>query len=138
MLWSEGLFGICKYSLCSLHGFIWSFIVVVTIVFLDHQVIAPQSASGVVLDSPEACKLLSAVAIALTNCSRWVFESKILDIRVTWWFTGLHCSTTFYVFLFGSMENISLVSLLKQNCNFNRFSMRAFRKLMTNFCCFRI
>ncbi|KAJ6409352.1 hypothetical protein OIU84_008946 [Salix udensis] len=35
----------------------------------DFLVIAPQSASGVVLDSPEACKLLSAVAIALTNCS---------------------------------------------------------------------
>ncbi|XP_024464508.2 uncharacterized protein LOC7454840 isoform X4 [Populus trichocarpa] len=35
----------------------------------DFLVIAPQSASGVVLDSPEASKLLSAVAIALTNCS---------------------------------------------------------------------
>lgn len=34
------------------------------------QVIAPQSASGVVLDAPEASKLLSAVAIALSNCSR--------------------------------------------------------------------
>jgi len=33
-------------------------------------VIAPQSASGVVLDAPEASKLLSAVAIALSNCSR--------------------------------------------------------------------
>lgn len=33
--------------------------------------IAPQSASGVVLDSPESSKLLSAVAIALSNCSRW-------------------------------------------------------------------
>ncbi|XP_050220948.1 uncharacterized protein LOC126671238 isoform X2 [Mercurialis annua] len=32
-------------------------------------VIAPQSASGVVLDAPEASKLLSAVAIALSNCS---------------------------------------------------------------------
>ncbi|KAJ6895086.1 Rab3 gtpase-activating protein catalytic subunit [Populus alba x Populus x berolinensis] len=42
---------------------------VMTIVFPDYQVIAPQSASGVVLDSPEASKLLSAVAIALTNCS---------------------------------------------------------------------
>lgn len=36
------------------------------------QVIAPQSASGVVLDAPEASKLLSAVAIALSNCSRCV------------------------------------------------------------------
>ncbi|CAK7330473.1 unnamed protein product [Dovyalis caffra] len=35
----------------------------------DFVVIAPQSVSGVVLDSPEASKLLSAVAIALTNCS---------------------------------------------------------------------
>ncbi|XP_019225677.1 PREDICTED: rab3 GTPase-activating protein catalytic subunit-like isoform X4 [Nicotiana attenuata] len=32
-------------------------------------VIAPQSASGVVLDGPEASKLLSAVAISLSNCS---------------------------------------------------------------------
>uniref|UniRef100_A0A2P2M4U0 Rab3 GTPase-activating protein catalytic subunit isoform X1 n=1 Tax=Rhizophora mucronata TaxID=61149 RepID=A0A2P2M4U0_RHIMU len=37
---------------------------------LDHQVISPQSASGVVLDAPEACKLLSAIAIALSNSSR--------------------------------------------------------------------
>lgn len=36
---------------------------------LNCQVIAPQSASGVVLDAPEASKLLSAVAIALSNCS---------------------------------------------------------------------
>ncbi|CAM8949193.1 unnamed protein product [Rhodiola kirilowii] len=35
--------------------------------------IAPQSASGVVLDAPEASKLLSAVAIALSNCNRWAF-----------------------------------------------------------------
>ncbi|XP_021604307.1 rab3 GTPase-activating protein catalytic subunit isoform X2 [Manihot esculenta] len=35
----------------------------------EFLVIAPQSASGVVLDAPEASKLLSAVAIALTNCS---------------------------------------------------------------------
>ncbi|KAL3838238.1 hypothetical protein ACJIZ3_022829 [Penstemon smallii] len=35
----------------------------------DFLVIAPQSASGVVLDAPEASKLLSAVSIALTNCS---------------------------------------------------------------------
>ncbi|GAB4860236.1 hypothetical protein Ancab_011715 [Ancistrocladus abbreviatus] len=35
----------------------------------EFLVIAPQSASGVVLDSPEASKLLSAVAIALSNCS---------------------------------------------------------------------
>ncbi|XP_062015317.1 uncharacterized protein LOC133731891 isoform X1 [Rosa rugosa] len=35
----------------------------------DFLVIAPQSASGVVLDAPEASKLLSAVAIALSNCS---------------------------------------------------------------------
>ncbi|GLU02575.1 hypothetical protein SLE2022_198210 [Rubroshorea leprosula] len=35
----------------------------------DFLVISPQSASGVVLDSPEGSKLLSAVAIALTNCS---------------------------------------------------------------------
>ncbi|CAI0399895.1 unnamed protein product [Linum tenue] len=34
----------------------------------EFLVIAPQSASGVVLDAPEASKLLSAVAIALTNC----------------------------------------------------------------------
>ncbi|KAJ4840509.1 hypothetical protein Tsubulata_000446 [Turnera subulata] len=32
-------------------------------------IIAPQSASGVILDPPEASKLLSAAAIALTNCS---------------------------------------------------------------------
>ncbi|XP_057428857.1 uncharacterized protein LOC130722215 isoform X3 [Lotus japonicus] len=35
----------------------------------EFLVIAPQSASGVVLDPPEASKLLSAVAIALSNCS---------------------------------------------------------------------
>ncbi|GAB2274265.1 hypothetical protein Dimus_009030 [Dionaea muscipula] len=35
----------------------------------EFLVIAPQSASGVVLDSPEASKLLSAVSIALSNCS---------------------------------------------------------------------
>lgn len=35
----------------------------------DFLVIAPVSASGVVLDAPESCKLLSAVAIALSNCS---------------------------------------------------------------------
>ncbi|KAF8397225.1 hypothetical protein HHK36_016135 [Tetracentron sinense] len=39
-----------------------------------HLVIAPLSASGVVLDAPEASKLLSAVAIALSNCG-----SKIVD-----------------------------------------------------------
>ncbi|KAK6144700.1 hypothetical protein DH2020_021520 [Rehmannia glutinosa] len=36
---------------------------------LSFGVITPQSASGVVLDAPEASKLLSAVAIALSNCS---------------------------------------------------------------------
>ncbi|KAL9250671.1 Rab3 GTPase-activating protein catalytic subunit-like protein [Drosera capensis] len=35
----------------------------------EFLVIAPQSANGVVLDSPEASKLLSAVAIASSNCS---------------------------------------------------------------------
>ncbi|KAE9615133.1 hypothetical protein Lal_00048129 [Lupinus albus] len=35
----------------------------------EFLVITPQSASGVVLDAPEASKLLSAVAIALSNCS---------------------------------------------------------------------
>ncbi|XP_047330681.1 rab3 GTPase-activating protein catalytic subunit [Impatiens glandulifera] len=35
----------------------------------DFLVVTPQSASGVVLDAPEASKLLSAVAIALSNCS---------------------------------------------------------------------
>ncbi|KAL5580672.1 hypothetical protein UlMin_013114 [Ulmus minor] len=35
----------------------------------EFLVIAPQSASGVVLGAPEASKLLSAVAIALSNCS---------------------------------------------------------------------
>ncbi|URD93603.1 rab3 GTPase-activating protein catalytic subunit-like [Musa troglodytarum] len=38
----------------------------------DFMVIAPLSASGVVLDAPESTKLLSSVAIALTNCgSNW-------------------------------------------------------------------
>lgn len=38
----------------------------------DFLIIAPQSMSGVVLDAPEATKLLSAVAIALSNCdSTW-------------------------------------------------------------------
>ncbi|KAM0953812.1 putative Rab3 GTPase-activating protein catalytic subunit [Dioscorea sansibarensis] len=38
----------------------------------DFLVISPLSASGVVLDSPESSKLLSAVAIALSNCgSNW-------------------------------------------------------------------
>ncbi|GMH07450.1 hypothetical protein Nepgr_009290 [Nepenthes gracilis] len=35
----------------------------------EFLIIAPQSSSGVVLDSPEASKLLSTVAIALSNCS---------------------------------------------------------------------
>ncbi|XWS53373.1 hypothetical protein CRYUN_Cryun11dG0152000 [Craigia yunnanensis] len=35
----------------------------------EFLVISPQSASGVVLDAPEASKLLSAVAIAFSNCS---------------------------------------------------------------------
>lgn len=43
---------------------------VLNLMCVIHQVIAPQSASGVVLDAPEASKLLSAVAIALSNCSR--------------------------------------------------------------------
>ncbi|CAE6247726.1 unnamed protein product [Arabidopsis arenosa] len=38
----------------------------------DFLLIAPQSASGVLLDTPESSKLLSAVAIALSNCgSLW-------------------------------------------------------------------
>ncbi|XP_074589506.1 uncharacterized protein LOC141845330 isoform X2 [Curcuma longa] len=38
----------------------------------DFLVVAPVSASGVVLDAPESTKLLSAVAVALTNCgSNW-------------------------------------------------------------------
>lgn len=48
---------------CTLHDVQLSFGV------KDFLVIAPQSASGVVLDAPEASKLLSAVAIALSNCS---------------------------------------------------------------------
>ncbi|XP_010520193.1 PREDICTED: rab3 GTPase-activating protein catalytic subunit isoform X2 [Tarenaya hassleriana] len=35
----------------------------------DFLLIAPQSASGVVLDAPESSKLLSSVAIALSNCA---------------------------------------------------------------------
>ncbi|KAL5170204.1 Rab3 GTPase-activating protein catalytic subunit [Glycine soja] len=35
----------------------------------EFLVIAPQSASGVILDAPESSKLLSAIAIALSNCS---------------------------------------------------------------------
>ncbi|KAL2317452.1 hypothetical protein Fmac_031328 [Flemingia macrophylla] len=35
----------------------------------EFLVIVPQSASGAILDAPEASKLLSAVAIALSNCS---------------------------------------------------------------------
>ncbi|KAM7496412.1 hypothetical protein LguiA_020826 [Lonicera macranthoides] len=48
---------------CSLHDLQLSFGV------KEFLVIAPQSASGVVLDAPEASKLLSAIAIALSNCS---------------------------------------------------------------------
>ncbi|KAH9601980.1 hypothetical protein KSS87_000353 [Heliosperma pusillum] len=48
---------------CSLHDLQLAFGVT------DFMVIAPQSASGVVLDSPEASKLLSAVAIASSNCN---------------------------------------------------------------------
>ncbi|CAH9075288.1 unnamed protein product [Cuscuta epithymum] len=47
----------------ALHGLQLSFAV------KNFLVIAPQSASGVLLDRPEATKLLSAVAIALSNCS---------------------------------------------------------------------
>ncbi|KAF3501819.1 hypothetical protein F2Q69_00044104 [Brassica cretica] len=35
----------------------------------DFLLIAPQSASGVLLDTPESSKLLSSVAIALSNCA---------------------------------------------------------------------
>ncbi|KAK9756769.1 hypothetical protein RND81_01G120100 [Saponaria officinalis] len=48
---------------CSLHDLQLAFGVT------EFLVIAPQSASGVVLDSPEASKLLSAVAIASSNCN---------------------------------------------------------------------
>ncbi|KAA8543714.1 hypothetical protein F0562_021540 [Nyssa sinensis] len=48
---------------CTLHDLQLSFGV------KEFLVIAPSSASGVVLDAPEASKLLSAVAIALSNCS---------------------------------------------------------------------
>ncbi|XP_057512067.1 uncharacterized protein LOC130794228 isoform X2 [Actinidia eriantha] len=48
---------------CNLHDLQLSFGVT------EFLVIAPQSASGVVLDAPEASKLLSAIAIALSNCS---------------------------------------------------------------------
>ncbi|XP_028112330.1 rab3 GTPase-activating protein catalytic subunit isoform X2 [Camellia sinensis] len=48
---------------CTLHDMQLSFGV------KEFLMIAPQSASGVVLDAPEASKLLSAVAIALSNCS---------------------------------------------------------------------
>lgn len=48
---------------CSLHDLQLAFGV------KDFLVISPQSASGVVLDAPEASKLLSSVAIALSNCS---------------------------------------------------------------------
>ncbi|XLS94532.1 hypothetical protein HN51_070540 [Arachis hypogaea] len=44
----------------------------------EFLVIAPQSASGVLLDAPEASKLLSAVAIALSNYSRWWLSNPIL------------------------------------------------------------
>ncbi|KAL0750677.1 hypothetical protein Bca101_032680 [Brassica carinata] len=39
----------------------------------DFLLIAPQSASGVLLDTPESSKLLSSVAIALSNCARCDF-----------------------------------------------------------------
>ncbi|XP_075078987.1 uncharacterized protein LOC107824993 isoform X5 [Nicotiana tabacum] len=45
------------------------FLVSLSLIKKKFLVIAPQSASGVVLDGPEASKLLSAVAIALSNCS---------------------------------------------------------------------
>uniref|UniRef100_A0A7N0RFL3 Rab3 GTPase-activating protein catalytic subunit n=1 Tax=Kalanchoe fedtschenkoi TaxID=63787 RepID=A0A7N0RFL3_KALFE len=48
---------------CTLHDLQLSFGV------NEFLAIAPQSAHGVVLDAPEASKLLSAVAIALTNCN---------------------------------------------------------------------
>ena len=41
-------------------------------VFMCSQIIAPLSASGVILDDPESTKLLSSVAIALSNCGRLV------------------------------------------------------------------
>lgn len=50
---------------CSLHDLQLAFGV------SEFLIIAPKSASGVVLDSPEASKLLSAVAIALSNCCSW-------------------------------------------------------------------
>ncbi|KAL9238906.1 hypothetical protein vseg_013274 [Gypsophila vaccaria] len=48
---------------CSLHDLQLAFGV------NEFLVIAPQSASGVILDSPEASKLLSALAIASSNCN---------------------------------------------------------------------
>lgn len=49
---------------------LYSLLHILHIICVIDQVIAPQSASGVVLDAPEASKLLSAAAIALSNCSR--------------------------------------------------------------------
>ncbi|GJN31174.1 hypothetical protein PR202_gb19538 [Eleusine coracana subsp. coracana] len=46
----------------------------------DFLIIAPLSASGVVLDDPESTKLLSSVAIALSNCGR--FEADRIGSQV--------------------------------------------------------
>ncbi|GJX54942.1 hypothetical protein Tco_0284839 [Tanacetum coccineum] len=48
-----------------------------------HGVIALQSANGVILDSLEASKLLSAVAIAFSNRSMWDFYSVMVEAIIT-------------------------------------------------------
>lgn len=66
-------FGVKDFLVCSWNKFHRSNLLMsvdTTHVVYGWQVISPQSASGVVLDAPEASKLLSSVAIALSNCSR--------------------------------------------------------------------
>jgi hypothetical protein len=60
----------------------------------DFLLIAPQSASGVLLDTPESSKLLSAVAIALSNCGRY----DILASNITLAFASSSESLTIHCF----------------------------------------
>lgn len=82
MLWGTRVFGTFEFTSLILYEILIDSYFLLDIFCIYHQVIAPQSVSGVILDSPEASKLLSAVAIALTNCSRWSTDVEIFYMEL--------------------------------------------------------
>lgn len=59
-----------QWSVVILHRLVYIIKSNLIVFLMCSQMIAPLSASGVVLDDPESTKLLSSVAIALSNCGR--------------------------------------------------------------------